>query len=427
MKVGSWRGGTLLTLLAAIGRPLPAARAVHSIRSRSRETLAWPLADSSVVYWNNIPSPYFVERLNAVADRGNLDVEAWFCERLEPDRSWAIHESTFRFRYRYLPGGPVSLPGHGRHHLNAPLRLLGRSRPDLLVSLYAEPTFLLGWWLARTAGIRTAFRVLPTYDAWVRRTSTKERVKRWAFSRVDGVKVPGPDGAAFATRYGVPPDRIHVVRQSVDVQHWEHGRTRWLPERDRIRHELNLSGCVFIYVGRLWRGKGLDDLLAAYGALVGLGVDTSLLLVGDGKDEARYRQMVHERGLRGVVFAGFVQQDELPRLYAAADVLVFPTLGDPNGLVVEEAMASHLPVISSDSAGDIRSRLPEGVAGHVVPTRDAVLLGDRMAGLAKDPQRRAQMAEAAASIAAAKSHEAYAEDFERFVEGVLSMPRVGRQ
>jgi glycosyltransferase involved in cell wall biosynthesis len=364
------------------------------------------LAKPKVVYWNNMPSPYFVERLNAVADRGNVDVEGWFCERLEPDRSWTVDESAFRFRYRYLPGGTVSLPRLGRHRLNAPLPLIGRSRPDLLVSLYSEPTFLLGWWLARTAGVRTAFRVLPTYDAWIRRTSTKERMKHWAFSRVDGVK---------------------VVRQSVDVSHWENGHIKWLPERELVRRELHLSGCVFICVGRLWRGKGLDDLFDAYGALEGQGSAVSLLLVGDGTDEARYRQLVQDRGLRGVVFAGFLQQDELPRLYAAADVLVFPTLGDPNGLVVEEAMASHLPVISSNSAGDIQTRLPEGVAGHVVPTRDAVSLRERMADLAKDPKLRAQMGEAAASIVAAKGHEGYAEDFERFVEGVLHMPRVGRR
>lgn len=385
------------------------------------------MTKARVVYWNNIPSPYFVDRLNAVADRGNVDIEAWFCERLEPDRSWSVDESTFRFPYRYVPGGPVSLPRLGRHHANFPVGLLGRSRPDLLVSLYAEPTFLFGWWLARTAGIRTAFRVLPTFDAWVNRTKTKDRVKRWAFSRVDGVKVPGPDGAAFAARYGVPPDRIHIVRQSVDVKHWEDGHRRWLPERERLRDEMGLSGCVFLYVGRLWRGKGLDDLVEAYGALAGLGVETSLLLVGDGRDEDRYRRMVQERGLKGVVFTGFVQQGELPRLYAAADVLVFPTLGDPNGLVVEEAMASHLPVISSDSAGDIRSRLPDDVAGYVVPTQDAVALGDRMATLANEPQLRAKMGGAAAATAATRSHEVYAEDFERFVEGVLAMPRVGHK
>ena len=60
-----------------------------------------------VVYWNNIPSPYAVARLNAVAERGNLTLEAWFCARTEPNRSWAICEEEFRFPWRYLPGGPI--------------------------------------------------------------------------------------------------------------------------------------------------------------------------------------------------------------------------------------------------------------------------------------------------------------------------------
>jgi glycosyltransferase involved in cell wall biosynthesis len=378
------------------------------------------------VYWNNIPSPYFVERLNAVADRGNVDIEAWFLERLEPDRSWIVDESRFRFRYRYLPGVAVDLRRLGRVHISVPAPLARRPRPDLVVSLYAEPTFLLGWQMARMAAIRTAFRFLPTYDSWVHRTWLKEAVKRWVFPRVDAVKVPGPDGAALASRYGVPSERIFVVRQSVNVGHWERGRAKWLAHREQIRQELGLHGCVFTYVGRLWRGKGLDDLLAAYETLARLDREVSLLLVGDGVDEKRYRRVVVERALRNVVFTGFAQQDELPRLYAASDVLVFPTLGDPNGLVVEEAMASHLPVISSDAAGDVRSRLADGTAGFVVPAADRAALTARMAELAADPGRRASMGEAAAQLAATRNHSGYAEDFERFVEGVLSMPRVGR-
>ena len=126
-------------------------------------------------------------------------------------------------------------------------------------------------------------------------------------------------------------------------------------------------------------------------------------LVGDGKEEARYRRVVQDRGLRGVVFAGYVQQDELPRLYATADVLVFSTLGDPNGLVVEEAMASHLPVISCSPAGDIQSRVPDGVAGHVVPIQCAVLLGNRMANPAKDHMLRSNSSWSAAARSAIRT------------------------
>ena len=96
-----------------------------------------------VVYWNNIPSPYMVERFNALADRGSLQFEAWFNDRLDSERSWDIDESSWHFRYRYLP--KTSFAGHTFHW---PLPHFGQ-RPDVLISLYAEPIFLIGWWMAR--------------------------------------------------------------------------------------------------------------------------------------------------------------------------------------------------------------------------------------------------------------------------------------
>lgn len=55
-----------------------------------------------VVYWNSQPTPYMVERWNAVADRGNIEMHAWFNVVREPDRSWEVDESAWRFQGRYL-------------------------------------------------------------------------------------------------------------------------------------------------------------------------------------------------------------------------------------------------------------------------------------------------------------------------------------
>lgn len=376
-----------------------------------------------VVYWNNIPSPYAVARLNAVAARGNVALEVWLCSRTEPDRSWAVSENEFLFPWRYLPGGRIRVPGLGAHYYNLPVGLLMRDRPDLLVSLYAEPAFVAGWWAARTAGIRVAFRYLPTFDAWVPRSRAKERLKRELFTRTDGFKTSGPAGRTALEAYGVDPARIHQVTQSIDVEHWQSGRERWRPDRERLRANFGAAGTTFLYVGRLWRGKGVDDLLAAYERLADL--DTSLLIAGDGVDESDFRARARERGLRNVRFLGFKDHDELPRVYAAADALVFPTLGDPHGLVVEEAMASGLPVISSEAAGDIRFRVPEGVAGFIVPPANSKLLADRMRIIAVDPNGTRRMGEAAVAIASTRGHDRYADDFERFVERVLMMPRAG--
>ena len=163
-------------------------------------------------------------------------------------------------------------------------------------------------------------------------------------------------GASAAAGTGAPPRPPRVPR-------FGGGRPPGFPAA-RGDH-LGLQGCWFLYVGRLWSGKGLDDLFDAYRPVRLQQPNASLLLVGDGVDEARYRAMA--RNLPNVTFAGFVQPRELPDYYALADALVFPTLGDPHGLVGEEAMAANLPVICTEAGGDIRRRVPDEWGGFGSP------------------------------------------------------------
>ena len=144
-----------------------------------------------------------------------------------------------------------------------------------------------------------------------------------------------------------------------------------------------------LYVGRLWRGKGLDFLLDAFERVAERAPHAKLLLVGDGVDEARYR--ARARSLPGVHFGGYVQSDRLPELYATADALVFPTLGDPYGHVIQEAMASRLPVISTTSAGDVSERVRHGETGILIPPADADALASAMLALANSPATREAM------------------------------------
>lgn len=369
-----------------------------------------------VVYWSNLPSHYVSGRLNAVAARGNVCLEGWFNMRRAPRRSWQIDEREWLFKHRYID--PIAGAGRGLH---IPFQELREVEPALLISLYAEPSFVAGTLAAKSMGTRTAFRVLPTFDAWTPRSPLKETTKHVLFRSVDSVKVPAQMGSTVARRYGVPTNRIFPVMQSIDVEHYASARDLNPSARERERLRLGIHGCVFLYVGRLWSGKGMDTLLDAYDEVKRECSDVSLLLVGDGIDEARYRERA--RSMPGVVFAGFVQPAELPSTYALADVFVFPTLGDPHGLVVEEAMAAGLPVISSEAAGEIRARLPEGRAGYIVPPARADQLAARMLRLARDARLRRDFAQVAASLVTRRTHEQYAVDFERFVEGTLVLPK----
>ena len=373
-----------------------------------------------VIYWNNIPAPYMVERFNAVVRRGNVDLEAWFGARTEPDRSWAIDESTWRFPYRYLPR-----VGIGRYKLSLPTSVLTARHPDLLVSLYATPSFLIGLRVAWWRRWRTALWVEVTFDSWIRRRRWKDALKRAVFQRVDGIITAGQDGRAFATRYGVSSGGVHIARHVVDSEYFATEAATARATRDSIRADLGISGVVFVYVGRLWWVKGTRPLLAAYAALDReLPGRTSLLLVGHGPDEARIAEIARAQGLN-VKLAGFHQRVDLPRLYAAGDGFVFPSLGDTYGLVVDEAMATGLPVISSTAVGEIRERVVDGVNGYLVAPNDPEALTAAMRRLVVDPALRHQMGARSAEMIAPYTPDRWAEAFERAVEGILSPRRNG--
>jgi glycosyltransferase involved in cell wall biosynthesis len=372
-----------------------------------------------VVYWNNIPSPYMVDRFNVLSGRGNIELEAWFSARTEQGRSWRIEETSWEFPFRYLPQF-----GYRRYSLPVPTPLLRGGELDLFVTLHSGLAFLFGWQLARRHGARTAFWVLATYDAWVRRRMWKEVVKARVFPKVDAVLVPGDDARAFALRYGAPEERIHHVSQVIDVAHFENGSKLSPTQRMNLRRELGLSGVTFIYVGRLWLGKGLTYLIDAFAGLQHLNFETSLLLVGDGPDEALLRERCAQNGLRNVVFSGFQHADRLPALYAAADVFAFPTLGDPFGLVVLEAMSCGLPVIATSASGEIRDRVAEDVNGFIVAPADSDQLLDRMSLLARDAKLRRRMGKASQEKAAGRTPELWAQEFELAVERILAMPPV---
>jgi glycosyltransferase involved in cell wall biosynthesis len=155
------------------------------------------------------------------------------------------------------------------------------------------------------------------------------------------------------------------------------------------------SGFLALFVGRLVREKGVRVLLDAW-RRADLGEGAVLALAGDGplRDELA-------REPADVQALGFVPRDHLPALYAAADVLVLPSIRtetflEPWGLVVNEAMHQGTPVIASDAVGAARGGLlQDGRNGLVAPEGDAGALAARLRSLSQNPHLRHALGAAA--------------------------------
>jgi glycosyltransferase involved in cell wall biosynthesis len=101
-----------------------------------------------------------------------------------------------------------------------------------------------------------------------------------------------------------------------------------------------------------------------------------LVLLGSGNGREELERYVSVNGIEGIVFAGFQQIDVLPRWYAGAGAFVHAALTEPWGLVVNEAMASGLPVIVSERCGCAQDLVQDGVNGFLFdPEKTEVLAG----------------------------------------------------
>ena len=108
---------------------------------------------------------------------------------------------------------------------------------------------------------------------------------------------------------------------------------------------------VLLYVGQFIGRKGVDLFLRAAAALQHEGLKFSLLLVGNGRDKPAAERLANDLGLAATQFHPSQPPQLMLGVYRSADVLVFPTLEDPWGLVASEAMLAGLPVLCSQYAG----------------------------------------------------------------------------
>jgi len=187
---------------------------------------------------------------------------------------------------------------------------------------------------------------------------------------------------AFATRYAIPPDRLHVVPTGIDL-------TRFRPGSGQdVRERVGYHGPLLLFVGFVTPRKGLDDLALA---LRRVRSDLRLLLVGRWQPGYQRRfELLLGDARHKVIPVGYVPDDQLPAYYQAADLLVLPSLLEGFGLPLVEAMACGTPVLATDAGA-----IPEvvGPGGHLVPPQNPEALAQAIEGLLSDTKTLRRLSE----------------------------------
>jgi glycosyltransferase involved in cell wall biosynthesis len=224
-------------------------------------------------------------------------------------------------------------------------------------------------------------KVIVMDDSWAltdRRGLMTRIIKQYIHKNIDGIFIPADSHASYFRSLGFPDDRMVFGVDVVDNEYFLSCRDFALNNEAGLRSSLNLPDDYFLFVGRSLPRKGLQSLLAAYDQYCGSvdGRRFDLVIVGAGEGMDSFSSTL--KGDPNIHFVGAKSGDDLCYHYALARALIVPSLLDQWGLVINEGMASGLPVIVSRGCGAAQSLVKEGVNGWTFEPGDANALSQFM-------------------------------------------------
>jgi len=225
----------------------------------------------------------------------------------------------------------------------------------------------------------------------------------------------GEESRRYWTFYGIPSRRQFFSPHCVDNEFWSKRARELAPQRVQIRKSFGIDddAPVILFCGKFIPKKQPLTLLSAF-TKISKEFPCWLLMVGDGQLRGEVESRIRELDIKNALLPGFLNQNELPFAYTAADMIVLPSAYHETwGLVVNEAMNFNLPVVVSDLVGCGKDLVKEGWNGYIFSHVDEEQLADCLKRLVGDEALRKEFGKNSADLVTRYSIENCAEGIVR--------------
>lgn len=324
---------------------------------------------TDLVFLVDIVSPYRISIYDALGRQG-VDYHIVALSHYDRMREWTstVPPDLPITVLSHLPlSQRFALRGRRPVHFSWGLRqALRRHRPErTIIGGWNQPSFLQAAFSSSSIVGEVWLWVESNADDLRPPSRSAARIKEIILGRAHGCFVPGEKSETYLRSLGFGGP-IAVAPNCVDVQKFRNAASSLDSEEVETARALTGTNRVYAFVGRPTWAKGID---VALGMML-KDPDSGFIVLGDSGETAHWQAeaellRVDDR----IHFAGFHNEQEVIRVLAAADLLVFPSRSDTWGLVVNEALAVGTPVVASESAG-VSAAVARFGAGAVVQGYD---------------------------------------------------------
>jgi 1,2-diacylglycerol 3-alpha-glucosyltransferase len=246
----------------------------------------------------------------------------------------------------------------------------------------------------------------------------KEILKKRIIQQFDAALVGGIRHANYLKKLGLKNEQIFFGYDVVDNRYFETEANRAREQSKLWRQKKALPENYFLMVSRFIKKKNLPFVICAYKNYFNKAGENAwhLYILGDGPLKEELFQMVIEMNLNDMVhFEGFKQYDELPIYYGLANAFVHASTIEQWGLVVNEAMASGLPVIISNACGCVPELVHDNINGYIINPYNQEGLSKIFFSVSNNPYETSKMGEKSKKIIASFDADAFGKGLFRAV------------
>jgi glycosyltransferase involved in cell wall biosynthesis len=372
--------------------------------------------------------PYHIARLTAAAQY--FELLAIEIASVSKDYPWQATTNTPFKRRTLCETHPQA---NGRKQLTECL-------DDIIAGHGTEVLVIPGWsGLHTVTGLRIALRrripvvlMSESQENDAPRMRIKEMVKQRYLKLCQAALVGGTSNQSYLQNLGFHAERIRLGYDVVDNDYFSGSVNDVKKIGGHLLKQYCLPKRYFLASARFIPKKNLQRLIRAYaeyrskgsGAKIDSDSVWSLVVLGDGPLRLELEALIARSGLDGFVhLPGFKQYQELPTYYGLASGFVHASTTEQWGLVVNEAMASGLPVLVSERCGCAQDLVENGFNGFTFDPYDVNALAELMSKISSDSCDRTSMGLASQEIISRWTPEKFALGLAEAVEIALTSPR----